>query len=84
MSCSSSRSPIRPSLTTRGAKEALYASYGVRELWVTDAVKLGASVFCEPSADGYGKADNLLASERIVPLLAPEAFPLRLNELEME
>src|SRR5271165_3877625 len=36
-----------------GRKAALYASFGVRELWVIDAIRLTTRVFREPSADGY-------------------------------
>src|SRR5271167_3961437 len=31
-----------------GRKAALYAGFGVRELWVVDAVKLTARIFCDP------------------------------------
>jgi Uma2 family endonuclease len=64
-----------------GRKAKLYASFGVRELWVIDAVKLTARAFREPGADGYGEARDFTANERIAPLFAPEAFALRLNEL---
>jgi Uma2 family endonuclease len=64
-----------------GRKAKLYASFGVRELWVIDAVKLTARVFREPGADGYGEARDFAATERIAPLFAPEALALRLNEL---
>ncbi len=36
-----------------GRKAALYASFGIRELWVIDAVRLTTRVFREPAADGY-------------------------------
>ena len=36
-----------------GRKAALYASFGVRELWVIDAVRLTTRIFREPAADGY-------------------------------
>jgi Uma2 family endonuclease len=66
-----------------GRKAALYASFGVRELWVIDAVRLTTSVFREPAADGYRDARDFGASDRLVPLVAPEAFALRLDELEL-
>ena len=65
-----------------GRKAKLYASFGVRELWVVDAVKLTARIFREPSADGYGEARGFAGAERIAPLLAPEAFALRLDDLK--
>ena len=35
-----------------GRKAALYASFGVRELWVIDALRLEVRVFRQPGADG--------------------------------
>jgi Uma2 family endonuclease len=35
-----------------GRKAALYAGFGIRELWVIDALKLTARVFRGPAADG--------------------------------
>jgi Uma2 family endonuclease len=67
-----------------GRKAALYASFGIRELWVIDAVRLTTRVFREPAADGYRDARDFSASDRLVPLVAPEAFALRLDELEIE
>ena len=66
-----------------GRKADLYASFGVRELWVIDAVRLTTRVFREPAADGYRDARDFAADERIVPLRAPEAFALRLDDLEL-
>ena len=66
-----------------GRKAALYASFGVRELWVIDAVKLTARVLLEPSPDGYRSAQDFGASDRLVPRFAPEPFALRLEELEL-
>jgi Uma2 family endonuclease len=67
-----------------GRKAALYASFGVRELWVIDAVKLSARVFAEPSAKGYSSTQDFGSSDRLVPRFAPEPFALRLDELEMD
>jgi len=66
-----------------GRKAALYASFGVRELWVIDAVKLTTRVFRAPSESGYGETRDFNASERLVPLFAPDAFALRLDELDL-
>jgi Uma2 family endonuclease len=66
-----------------GRKAALYASFGIRELWVIDAVGLTTRVFREPAADGYRDARDFAASDRLVPLIAPEAFALRLDELDL-
>jgi Uma2 family endonuclease len=66
-----------------GRKAALYASFGIRELWVIDAVRLTTRIFREPAADGYRDAHDFATSYRLVPLVAPEAFALRLEELEL-
>jgi Uma2 family endonuclease len=66
-----------------GRKAALYASFGVRELWVIDAVKLTARIFRTPSETGFGETADFSASDRLTPLFAPEAFALRLDELEL-
>ena len=66
-----------------GRKAALYASFGVRELWVIDAVRLTTRVFREPAADGYRKARDFGSADQLVPAIAPEAFALRLDELDL-
>jgi Uma2 family endonuclease len=66
-----------------GRKAALYASFGIRELWVIDAVRLTTGVFREPAADGYRDARDFAPADRLAPLIAPEAFALRLDELEL-
>ena len=66
-----------------GRKAALYASFGIRELWVIDAVRLTTRVFREPAADGYRDARDFGPADRLTPLIAPEAFALRLDELEL-
>jgi Uma2 family endonuclease len=66
-----------------GRKAALYASFGIRELWVIDAVRLTARVFRDPAADGYRDSRDFGPGDRLTPLIAPEAFALRLDELEL-
>ncbi len=66
-----------------GRKAALYASFGIRELWVIDAVRLTTRVFRDPTADGYREARDFGPADRLAPLIAPEAFALRLDELEL-
>ena len=66
-----------------GRKATLYASFGIRELWVIDAVRLTTRVFREPAADGYRNASDFGPADRITPLIAPEVFALRLDELEL-
>ena len=66
-----------------GPKAALYAAFGVRELWVVDAVTLTTRVFREPAANGYGEMRDFAASDLLAPLFAPPAFALRLDELRL-
>jgi len=66
-----------------GRKAALYASFGVRELWVMDAVKLSTRMFHDPAANGYRKTGDFDASDRLAPLFASDVFALRLDELEL-
>jgi Uma2 family endonuclease len=66
-----------------GRKAALYANFGIRELWVIDAVRLTTRMFREPAVDGYRDARDFGSSDRLVPLIAPEAFALRLDALEL-
>ena len=66
-----------------GRKSALYASFGIRELWVVDAVQLTTRMFREPAADGYRSAQDFDPADRLMPLTASDAFALRLDELEL-
>jgi Uma2 family endonuclease len=64
-------------------KAALYASFGIRELWVVDAVRLTTRVFREPAPDGYRDTQDFGPADRLVPVVAPDAFVVRLDELEL-
>jgi Uma2 family endonuclease len=66
-----------------GRKAALYASFGIREPWVIDAVQLATRFFREPAADGYHDTRDFGPTDELIPLVAPEAFALRLDELEL-
>jgi Uma2 family endonuclease len=66
-----------------GHKAALYASFGIRELWVIDAVRLTTRVFREPAADGYRNAQDFGPTDQLAPLIAPEAFAVRLDQLDL-
>jgi len=66
-----------------GRKAKLYAGFGVRELWVIDAVKLTARSFRSPSATGYGETRDFAVSERLLPEFAPVEFALALSELKL-
>jgi Uma2 family endonuclease len=66
-----------------GRKAKLYAGFGVRELWVVDAVKLTTRVFLAPSSTGYRETRAFSAAERIAPRFAPAEFALALGELKL-
>jgi hypothetical protein len=40
-------------------------------------------MFREPAADGHRNAHDFGPTDRLTPLIAPEAFALRLDELEL-
>jgi Uma2 family endonuclease len=67
-----------------GGKADLYASFGVRELWVIDAVRFATRVFRAPSEAGYVDTRDFTASETVVPRFAPAEFALALADLELE
>src|SRR6266404_3004462 len=50
-----------------GRKAALYASFGIAELWVIDAVRLTAHVHRDPQASGYRSVAALTPGQRLVP-----------------
>ncbi len=66
-----------------GRKAALYASFGVRDLWVMDAVRLTTRVFRAPTSDGYGETIDVSTGDPLMPLAAPSAFALRVGELRL-
>ena len=66
----------------RGRKAKIYASFGVRELWVIDAVKRLTHVYRDPSENGYRERHKFNAAKLVVPRFAPEVFALRLDDLE--
>jgi Uma2 family endonuclease len=66
----------------QGRKAALYASFGIGELWVIDAVAMTTRAFRSPSPDGYLDIDDHAAAERVVPRFAPGEFALTLDDLD--
>ncbi|VVB45936.1 hypothetical protein RHAL1_02030 [Beijerinckiaceae bacterium RH AL1] len=64
-----------------GRKAALYASFGVKELWVIDAVKLVTHVLRMPDVEGYRDIQIVATDAHVTPLIAPKAFALRLADL---
>ena len=67
-----------------GLKAKLYAQFGVRELWVIDAVEMTTRVFLAPSESGYSEKRDLRPADRLLPLFAPPEFALALDELVLE
>ena len=63
-------------------KPLVYASFGVRELWVIDAARRIVHRHREPRVAGYAAVGVLPATERLVPTFAPEALAFALDALE--
>jgi Uma2 family endonuclease len=55
-----------------GRKAALYAGFGIRELWVINAVTRDVRIHREPGGSGYRRCENLTADHRLVPECAPD------------
>jgi Uma2 family endonuclease len=66
-----------------GRKSKLYASFGVCELWVIDAVRRTTRTFRAATESDYGQKRDYRATEQIVPLFAPAEFALRVDELKL-
>jgi Uma2 family endonuclease len=65
-----------------GPKADLYASFGITELWVIDAVKLQTYIHLQPTATGYGSVIKVPPSQQLVPQAVP-ALAVVLSELEL-
>jgi Uma2 family endonuclease len=52
-------------------KAALYASHGVREYWVINAVTLVTKVHRQPSGDRYTSTEEIAASDPLTASLVP-------------
>jgi len=63
-------------------KAAQYATLGVREFWVVNAVTLATRIHREPSAAGYSQVDILAADERLQALLI-QSLALKLADLRL-
>jgi Uma2 family endonuclease len=55
-----------------GEKSALYARYGVPELWVLDLTQDRLMIHREPTADGYASVVELPRGETISPVAFPD------------
>ena len=65
-----------------GRKARLYAVYGIRELWVIDAVKLVTHVHRRPGIEGYEEKRLVPPDGELVPDFAPE-LAVHLGQLEL-
>ncbi len=66
-----------------GRKAALYASFGIRELWVIHALRLETRIHREPGESGYRYVEDRPATETLTPLLLP-SLATRLADLPGE
>jgi Uma2 family endonuclease len=65
-----------------GVKAGLYARFGIRELWVIDAVKLQTRIHRDPGPTGYRSIIDHASNERLEPREAP-ALAVTLTALEL-
>jgi Uma2 family endonuclease len=65
-----------------GRKAALYASFGIAELWVIDAVRLVTHIHRQPQPSGYGFVTEHAPSQRLVPQALPD-LAVTLAELDL-
>ena len=66
-----------------GRKAELYAGFGIRELWVVDAVRLTLRVFRGPGPTGYAETTDFTSEQEAVPCFASSVFALHLCDLEL-
>jgi len=65
-----------------GIKAGLYARFGIRELWVIDAVKLQTRIHRDPTSSGYRSIVDRPSGEQLVPQDIP-ALAVTLAALEL-
>ena len=65
-----------------GRKAALYASFGIVELWVIDAVRLVTHIHREPQSQGYRSVSEHTPDQRLVPQVLP-GLAVTLSELDL-
>ncbi|WP_035831514.1 Uma2 family endonuclease [Kaistia adipata] len=66
-----------------GPKALVYAHFGIRELWVIDAVANVIHVHRDPADGRYQSITPWSADDLVVPAFAPTAFALRLADLDL-
>lgn len=62
-------------------KPAIYASFGVHELWVIDVERRVTHIHREPDEAGFGFVREVDAAERLEPVRAPPPFGFALADL---
>jgi Uma2 family endonuclease len=65
-----------------GVKAKIYASFGVKELWVINAARLETRIHRDPSAVGYQTTVDIAGNALLIPLLVPD-LTLMLTELDL-
>lgn len=65
-----------------GRKAALYAGFGIVELWVINAAKLETRIHRNPTATGFRSIEDFPGHQKLVPHLAPE-LAVTLSELTL-
>jgi Uma2 family endonuclease len=64
-------------------KLPLYASHGVREYWVINAITRMTILHRKPTGDAYSVIEELPSNARLIPWLVPE-LSVSLNELRLD
>lgn len=62
-------------------KPGIYASYGVKELWVIEVALRRTHVFQDAGEHGYARPEIVAAGTRLEPRHAPTAFGFALSDL---
>jgi Uma2 family endonuclease len=66
-----------------GRKAALYAGFGIPELWVIHAVRLETRIHREPSPSGYRDITDLSSDHQLAPLFSPE-LAVKLCDIDLD
>jgi Uma2 family endonuclease len=64
-------------------KLPIYASHGIREYWVINAITRMTTIHRKPAGDAYTDKHELLPAERLIPSLAPQ-LAVSLSELDLD
>jgi Uma2 family endonuclease len=64
------------------SKPLVYASFGVREVWVIDAANRRAHTYRDVGPEGYGDVASVPAASVLMPLFAPADLAFALDGLE--